>query len=274
MLITRNTAARRIGVTVSAGLGSLAFAASASAVPADYANFANCPVGNPAVVTCVYSTTTSGQFVLGNKAVPINQTIVLQGGITSTGQWVGPANGALALSEPELNVPGGILGIPGFEGPVLGVKSIAKLRGTPVMSIANFALKQNVALQLPVRIQLKNPALSSDCSIGSTSNPVVLNLTSGTTAPPSPNTPQTGATGTVSAIDGGRILNYAGYRLIDNSFAAPTAKWCDPFGTSLLVTGAVNLSVGLASAAGKNTADLNGNLKVASASNVRTNLGL
>ncbi|MBF6620465.1 MAG: hypothetical protein ITG02_09580 [Patulibacter sp.] len=216
----------------------------------------------------------TGTFVLGHKTVPIDQTIVFQGGLTATGAFVAPSNGAPTLTEPELNVPGGILGIPGWEGPLLGVKSVAKLRGTPVMSIANFGQRNGVALELPIRIQLKNPMLNNDCSIGRTSAPVVLQLTTGTTAPPAPNTPETGGIGTVGIEAAGKILRYSGIRLVDNSFAAPQAKWCDIFGTSGLITLAVNSSVGLPSAAGTNTADMGGALRISSAANVKAGLGL
>lgn len=256
----------------AAGLAvSLMGAAGASAD--DFDRFANCPVDDATVVTCIHAEVSGGEFVLGNKVVPIDQTIVLQGGLTATGGWVNPSSG-LALSEPELNVPGGILGVPGWEGPLLGVKSIAKLRGTPVMSVARYAGQNGVALELPIRIQLKNPMLSSDCSIGSSSSPIVLNLSTGTTAPPAPNAPITGSRGTVANEAGGKILRYTMNRLVDNSFAAPKAKWCDAFGTSTFITLAVNSSVGLASAAGKNTADMRGDLRIASKANVRAGLGL
>lgn len=257
---------------VAAGAAGLAVSllGASGATAGDYDRFAKCPVGNPAVVSCINAEINAGSFVLGSKSVPIDQKIVLQGGLTETGGWVNPSSG-LALSEPELNVPGGILGIPGAEGPVLGVKAIAKLRGTPIMSIANFGQQTGVAMQLPIRIQLKNWALSNDCSIGSTSNPVVLKLTTGTTAPPAPNTPQTGSIGTPQGEAGG-VLNFAGARLIDNSFAAPAAQWCDVFGTNGLVTLAVNGSVGLASAAGKNTGDMRGDVRLVGADMVRAAL--
>lgn len=262
--------------TVAAGAAGLAVSllGASGATAGDFDRFANCPVNDATVVTCVHSETDSGAFVLGSKNVPIDQTIVVQGGLTATGGWVNPINGALAMSEPELNVPGGILGIPGAEGAVLGVKSVAKLRGTPVMSVANYSGQTGVAMQLPIRVQLKNWALSSDCSIGSSSNPMVLNLTTGTTAPPGPNSPITGSRGTVGIEAGGKILKYSLNRLVDNSFAAPKAQWCDVFGTNGLVTLAVNSSVGLASAAGKNTADLSGSLRIASKANVKAGLGL
>lgn len=260
---------------VAAGTAGLAVSllGASGATAGDFDRFAHCPVNNPAVVSCIHSETKSGRFVLGSKDVPIDKTIVVQGGLTETGAWVNPV-GAPAMSEPELNVPGGITGIPGLEGPVLGVKAIAKLRGTPVVSLANFSMGTGVAMELPIRVQLKNWALSNDCSIGSTSNPITLKLTTGTTAPPAPNTPITGALGTPVAEGGGMIIKFEGNRLVDNSFSAPKAQWCDAFGTNGLVTLAVNGSSGLPAAAGKNTADLNGDLRMTSAALVKAELGL
>lgn len=259
---------------VAAGAAGLAVSllGASGATAGDFDRFANCPINNPTVVSCVYSETTSGAFVLGSKNVPIDKTIVVQGGLTEEGAWVNPRNGVLAMSEPELNVPGGILGIPGAEGAVLGVKSIAKLRGTPKLSIANYGGRTGVAMELPIRVQLKNWALSNDCSIGSTSNPMTLKLTTGTTAPPGPNSPITGDIGTPVPEADGLILKFQGNRLVDNSFAAPKAQWCDVFGTNGLVTLAVNSSVGLASAAGKNTADLRGDIWLSGAEEVRAGL--
>lgn len=261
---------------VAAGAAGLAVSllGASGATAGDFDRFANCPVNNPAVVSCVYSETTSGQFVLGSKAVPIDKKIVVQGGLTETGGWVNPANGVLAMSEPELNVPGGILGIPGLDGPLLGVKSIAKLRGTPILSIANYGGRTGVAMELPIRVQLKNSMLNNDCSIGSTGNPMVLKLGTGTTAPPGPNSPITGAPGTPVGEADGAILKFAGNRLVDNAFSAPKAQWCDVFGTNGLVTLAVNSSVGLPSAAGKNTADLRGDIWLSGAEEVKAGLGL
>lgn len=261
---------------VAAGAAGIAVSlmGASGATAGDFDRFVNCPVSNPNVVSCVHAEVNTGAFVLGNKNVPINKTIVLQGGLDANGAFVPTNNGSLTLTEPELNVPGGILGIPGLEGPLTGVRAIAKLRGTPVLSIANFSIQSGVALELPIRVQLKNPALNNDCSIGSTSNPVTLKLTSGTTAPPAPNSPITGALGGFESEGDGQILKFAGFRLVDNAFAAQKAQWCDIFGTNGLVTLAVNASVGLPAAAGRNTGDMGGNFRLTAADVVKTELGL
>ena len=63
--------------------------------------FANCPVYVKHVAHCVVATTTSGEFKLGNKTVPITKPIVLQGGIIESSHVLVPAaNGQHALAHP------------------------------------------------------------------------------------------------------------------------------------------------------------------------------
>jgi hypothetical protein len=81
----------------------------------DYAPFADCPLSNPSVSACLVATTSSGEFTVGKKTVPINKTITLQGGTienpeTGALTFVGAENGE-TLSKTALNVPGGLFGI-------------------------------------------------------------------------------------------------------------------------------------------------------------------
>ena len=43
-----------------------------------------------------------------------------------------------------------------------------------------------MAMKLPVKMHLENPFLGSNCYVGSSSSPLIWNLTTGTTAPPAP----------------------------------------------------------------------------------------
>ena len=200
---------------VAASAASLALAASASAGPptGDYAQFNHCPVNNALVTSCLYSEVTSGSFKLGTSTVPINKKIVLQGGIYSDENFninFVNAVGADTLSKTGLDVPGGLLGImqgSGFTGVLLaafeaavhsanGVTATAELVGPVQINLINFIIASGTALTLPVRIHLENPFLGSNCYIGSPSTPVNLAMTTGTTAPPAPNTPISGNPGT------------------------------------------------------------------------------
>src|SRR3981081_2993893 len=109
-------AVRKRALLVTLGvIGPLAVLGTASPALAglqqEFAIFNDCPVNNPAVTTCVVSTTTSGEFHIGNKTVPVNKTVVLQGGLTQIDhKLVGAADGN-TLSKTALQGPGGILGI-------------------------------------------------------------------------------------------------------------------------------------------------------------------
>src|SRR5882724_6839343 len=77
---TRTFATALVAAGTLAVLGTAA-PAMATSIQHEFDVFAHCPLANPAVTTCVYSTTTSGEFKIGNSVVPINKTILLQGGL-------------------------------------------------------------------------------------------------------------------------------------------------------------------------------------------------
>ncbi|MBX7160953.1 MAG: PKD domain-containing protein [Acidimicrobiia bacterium] len=110
------------------------------------------------------------------------------------------------------------------------------------------------SIRVRVYIKLTNTAggifnLGGNCTIGSVSNPIDLNvLTTGTTAPPAPNTPISGTA--YNAADGTATL-------VNNSFAVPGASNCGLFGAA---NSTINSTLGLPSAAGNNTAILSGSV--------------
>jgi hypothetical protein len=274
-------------VLAAAALGTAA-PAMAAAPTGQFADFKYCPYNNPNVVTCVYSVTNSGSFKLGNANVPITAAtpIVLQGGIFDDGGDVNPwynAVGADTLSKTRLKVPGGLLGLidqGGLTGLLItalnnaiaaenDVYATAELVGPVGFSVNNTLFGTGTAVSLPVRVHLENPFLGSSCYIGSSSNPVRMKLTTGTTAPPPPNTPITGSPGTPLISSDGMVINDAGLKLVDNSLAAPAASNCGlTFLDKLLITPAVNLKEGLPAAAGKNSAILGGTTRLGNASGV------
>lgn len=293
MFLNNNSSRRtahRLSVSVAAatvaGLG-LAGSASAAGPTAPFTAFDKCPYTNTAVQSCLRTSVTSGSFKLGNAAVPINTSILLQGGFSRTGD--GPndfkfydAVGAKTLQEVPLDVPGGLLGlvIPSeitsipILGPLFtaavnsvnGVTATAQKVGPIGFSFDNFNSGAGPAVSLPIRVHLENPFLGAKCYIGSADNPVTLNLTTGTTSPAAPNTPITGSSGTISFTDYG--LESTGASLVDNAFGAPGASECGPFGFRWAVTPIVNLKEGLPASPGKNTAIMTGDLKLADASQV------
>jgi hypothetical protein len=259
---TRDAACGRVSKTFACTLAvsvaaAVAGVSSASAgVQQEFAMFQNCPVNTPGVVQCLRSNTEAGEFKLGSKAVAVNKTITLEGAISETTHELVGAT----LSKTPLTIPGGLVGIE--LGGVTEVTATAELADPVTLSLDNLGTDQP-ALSMPLKVKLSNPALGEACFIGSSSEPVTLNLTSGTTSPPGPNTPITGTPGTFTLRDHGHLIVDSGSRLVDNSFAAPGVNGCGP--VPLLVDPVVDLDAGLPAAAGHNTAILEGTLYSASA---------
>src|ERR1700691_1070710 len=104
--------ARRVAIALAvaaAALGVVPSALAASKNKELFAKFAYCPIHTAAV--CVVSYTTGGEFVIGNKAVPIEKTVTLQGGLETSSfeqQSLLGATNADTLSQTPLTVPGGL----------------------------------------------------------------------------------------------------------------------------------------------------------------------
>lgn len=274
--------------------------AAAITLPGPYKVFEHCPYTNPNIGdygNCLYNETTSGAFTIGSTTLPIDSPIVLQGGLTVlNGSPLYDAVGAPTLSSPPGHVPGGLLGIvnpaPDWPFPLWVafwsiVNSVNDVTATmelvaPVQTTFIYALypptdgSDPAAATLPLRVRLSNPFLGNTCFIGSAQNPILVKLQTATTNPPPPNQPISGNTGVYNetVTDETNYYSYVsvdGSTLVDNSFAVPAAKGCGNIALGLpiltplldfLVSGAVNLKVGLPSASGKNTAVLNGNSRI------------
>ncbi|MCW2996321.1 MAG: hypothetical protein JWQ18_3816 [Conexibacter sp.] len=271
-------------VAAAVTVGALALSSSAMAVTpqGQYAPYKYCPYTNTNVISCVLSKSTSGSIKLGNATVPLSAAtpITLQGGFGySTGfDWYN-AVGADTLVKQKLKVPGGLIGLVstgGFSGLLIDlfnaavasvndVYATAELAGSIQFNYLNFALGLNdPAVVQPIRVHLENPFLGSNCYIGSTAHPIVMKLTTGTTAPPAGVTPLVGSPGVLSSNPEGTITTNTGVRLVDNSFAVPAASDCGYLPLDkLVITAAVNLKEGLPSAAGNNVADLRGTANLA-----------
>jgi hypothetical protein len=259
----------------------------------NYTKFAQCPYPNLEVKKCIFSLTKSGEVVLGSKKVPIVNTVTLQGGTGKAVEGLAPFFGAtngITLSKTPQPVPGGLAGIINckeisdfflrlacevtFENGLTGLNStleLAKPATEIVVSENNLAAEEGVALKMPVKVHLENPFLGSNCYVGSSSSPLIWNLTTGTTAPPAPNKPITGKAGFVEFLEEGRIAVSKGASLVDNAWSAPGASGCGGFPAELLLNPIINAAAGVPAAAGRNTAVLNNELNIASAAAVRKN---
>jgi hypothetical protein len=276
-------------------LAALAFAGSAQAkLVGNYTKFAQCPYSNLEVKKCIYSTTTSGEVVLGSKKVPIVNPVVLQGGYgvqdeEGNAKLFAASNG-VTLSKAAQPVPGGLAGIINckeisdfflriscevtFENGLTGLDStleLAKPASEVIINENHLAGEEGVALKMPVKVHLENPFLGSSCYVGSSSSPLIWQLTTGETNPPAPNTKIKGSAGAIEFLEEGRILEAKGAKLVDNAWSAPGVTGCGGFLVELILDPIINAAAGLPAAPGHNTAILNNNIFVASAAAVRKN---
>jgi hypothetical protein len=289
---------RLLIVAAMALMASLAVVSSAAAEPKGiFKKYKDCPTEVPGLALCSFAETTSGEFSIGSTKVPINKPIILQGGAIHTGgtnlnqYFLLPAKDGNSLSKTELNVPGGLTGLVNceeikgsgffeviergackaiFENKTTGVTAttelVASATNPGIIDLAALAFEEQTALTLPVRVHLKNPLLGESCFIGSEAHPIQLRLTTGTTAPPLPNKPIKGKFGTAtSEIEKGfESVHIIENSLVDNSFSVPVSEGCGGF-FSFLIGPIINSKIGLPSAAGHNTAKLEGQLNTAEA---------
>ncbi|HEY0390080.1 MAG TPA: hypothetical protein VGC63_00035, partial [Solirubrobacterales bacterium] len=243
---------------------------------------------------CLYSTTTGGEVVLGSKKVPIVNPVPLQGGYGPVGEdefaegFFAAKNGVTLAKVPQ-PVPGGLAGLVNckeisnivlratcevaFENGLTGVNStleLAKPASAIRISENHLAEETGIALEMPIKIHLENPFLGSQCYVGSSSSPIIWQLTTGTTAPPAPNTPIKGRTGELELLEEGTVLKLVGAELVDNAWAAPGVSGCGGL-FSFILDPIVDLNSGLPSAAGKNTAILVNTIYESPAVAIRTN---
>jgi hypothetical protein len=279
--------------TALVALGTLFAAPVALAHSGEYAEFNNCPTANPNTFQCLHAVSSSGEFVLGKKKVPLVNPVTLQGGITEFNEATGfenfiAATNGESLTKASQPVPGGLSGLVNckeislsflrnsceaiFENGLTGVNAtveLAKPASEIRVNLLNILFQSGIGIQLPARVHLENPLLGSGCYVGSSASPISLNLTSGTTAPPAPNAPISGSRGTVeSKGDDEGILRLNGNKLVDNAWSAPGATGCGGPIVEYILDPIINASIGLPSAAGKNTAVLIGVADAAPKANV------
>jgi hypothetical protein len=269
-------------------MGILGTASALAKPTGDFAVFSDCAVKTAGLTDCIYAETTSGEVAIGTTKVPIKNKITLQGGYseneaTEIQTFIGATDGN-TLSKTAQPVPGGLTGLVNcqeikgsgffekverasceaiFENGLTGVNAVTEL-ATPANTIGistnNLINGEGIALSLPARVKLENPLLGSECYIGSSSSPVTLALTTGTTSPPPPNKPITGKIGKVAFKDEFEYLIITGNSLVNNSFSAPAASGCGGI-FSFLIDPIIDSKLGLPSAAGHNTAILTGSLQ-------------
>jgi hypothetical protein len=274
------------GMAVFAAMALVAVPAALATPTGGYAVFAQCPVKTAKVNGCIYSPTTSGYITIAKTEVPIVATQVLQGGLLRPEEefvkHMAPALNGETLTKTAQKVPGGLAGLVEcdkikevllriscellFENGLTGVNAVTELAepaSSVVLNSANEQLGTGTALTLPVKVKLENPLLGSECYIGSSKEPIKLNLTTGKTSGG-----PTGKPGTQTTKEGGGILVISGVSLVSNTFTAPKATGCGLLG---VLDGIINEKLGLPST--KNTAVLNGSVEIANSELVEESEG-
>ncbi len=266
---------RALGIcALVAGLSlALAAPALASKRQEEFLPFKQCETATSAV--CIVSFTTSGEFHMGSKNVPINKTLELQGGLPSSNilqTWplIGAKNGE-TLVPTALTLPGGLTGVEALEalGSVNNVTATAELAGPAsdvLVNQVNLVGGKGIGVKLPLKVHLQNELLGNECYIGTEAEPLVLELTTGTTSPPSPNAPITGNKGEINEVKQPKnIITVKNIEMVDNSFAAPGVTGCGPSLLQPVVNALVDVAAGLPSAAGNNTVRMKGYSEIAEA---------
>jgi hypothetical protein len=299
---------RTLAIAVTALVLPVTALASASPAMAEpkgiFKIFKECPTEVPVVEVCNYNTTSSGEFKLGSTTVPINKNIIQQGGLIPTGnpenerEFFGfPAKNGESLSKTALNVPGGLTGLidctklvepfkawckAALESGPLEVTATTELvaneKNPVIFNEQHLSEEKGVAVQLPVRVHLKNTVLGNSCYIGSESSPIELELTTGATSlakPPAGWKSIHGKKGTPETLEekGLVSLRVKNNSLVDNTFTAPGAEGCGEAEIFFVkfkgfLDGIVNEKSKIPNAAGENTAILNGELAAASSEEV------
>jgi hypothetical protein len=250
---------RRFTLLATIGVAIMSMALFASVASAEepapgFERFAGCPSPeeSPESIFCLRSEVTGGHLQMGSKDVPVKNPLTIVGGLNGELENF-TYNSKGGLSKTKQEVPGGIIGLTGLDWLInflnleaLKLYAVTEFAGTP----SNFTV---ATVTLPIKVNLINPILGKNCYIGSNSNPIVLNLTTGTTEPPPPNEPITGKFPEVVETEEIIFLNNGIY--VDNAFSAPGATGCvlNLFGfIPISLNGFINETSELPSPAGTN----------------------
>ena len=289
----KKMAARLSAAVLAVATAALVFAGGASAHTGEWAAFNNCPSTTAGVNKCMHAQVIGGHVKLGKKNVPIVNKVTLDGGLSKPAgeeepeegfsKFFAAANGE-TLSKTPQPVPGGLAGIVNckeisnflvrlgcetvFENGLTGLNAtleLAKPASEIRVSETNLVFGEGVALKMPVKVHLENPLLGSSCYIGSSSSPLIWNLTSGTTKPPAGYTALKGNTGLLTFTEEGQILHLRGTELVENNWSAPRSSGCGGAIVELILDPIIDSQIGLPSPAGANEAVLGNSIDVARA---------
>ena len=241
-----------------------------------YTPFTDCPLHNPVMrqaapgfaMGCIKSITPSGVFTINGIPVPITQPVTVQFGTYSDSDANGnqvfhvvpPQDKNELLASPEV-IPNGLNLLVCSSGDPAVAKLCKKamksghtdlsLQVELAGDITNFSPLALSPFTLPIKVLLQNPLLTRKCSIGSDSDPIVLNPIFNPVgmlnfeSDPDPTT-----------FPNVAVLSIKGSTLTDDTFSVPAATGCGPGGVA---DAAINAFLGLPSPSGNNHLVLNDN---------------
>ena len=285
-----------VGVVFVVPMAVLASASPALATR-PFEKFQSCPTEVPILGTCSYNVTSSGEFTINKTKVPINKSIVQQGGAIPTGienleASIGAKAGYESFQKVALNVPGGLTDIidctkisneflrntckfffeHGITELTATLEPVANEKNPVLIDSFNLAEESGTAITLPARVHLNNELLGGACYLGSEANPIELHLSTGASGTlhgkrGEPHTLKEVIPGEEEPV---RALQLLKNSLVDNTFSVPGAEGCgELFGIKGVLDGVVNEKVGLPSKEGNNKANLEGELNTTAAEEVR-----
>jgi hypothetical protein len=270
-----------------AGMSLVGMASAASAAPAEGGpiptaqTFSQCPIGggltpsskgNRRVYICVYGVAQEGTIDIGALDTTFKGPGVVQGGTGQLGgvnggpslTWADALDGRSYTAPKQLLAMSveNLLGNPsGLVPPANSQVYVETAQAGPMA----FGINNGIVTQVPLSFHLVNSLLGPNCYVGTVSDPIVLNLTTGTSG---------ALTGSLGYLD--PYGNFAGglytidTEVVDNQFTVPGATGC---GFGGMYDSAIDSTGGLPSASGSNTAILYGNYALALAKWVKNHGG-
>lgn len=235
---------------IGAAFASVAFSGTASAA---FPDFSDCP--RDFVSYCIdIQSQDGGALTIKRTTIPLDQgALEIRGGIDlffngGVPTFV-PATGTAGVFGAPARVPGGLLGID-LPYPGNTVNATIELAGAP--AAVRYDANTN-AIALPIKLRLSNRYIGANCHVGTDANPIQIDATTGTTAPPAPNAPISGDPGTGVYDPATDVLTYTGTVDVDNAFGVPGASSCGWYPEGTLVNTLIDKRLKLPSAAGSNT---------------------
>jgi hypothetical protein len=252
--------------------------------------FAECPLDAPPVSPeytrtrgCFVSTLSAGsELRLGGLSMPIAKPITLSAGfeeneVTEQQAVVGSEYGentlqrvAEPLADLRQDVESALLSkteLLRYEKAIhqgrTKVTGTIELAGPPSairLSEANIVGEEGTGFGLPIQIKLTNAFLGDHCYLGSNSNPIDVELTTGQSGA------LHGAVGVISTNEEGTILVAKEEILVNSTFVTPGATGCGHDGQA---DAAIDAALGLPAASGGSDAFLNTSIVQAGAAWVR-----